>query len=166
MEFINFIMAVSPIVFVLIGILLLWVRHAGHARHFGLRAPVTPAARMLFYVPLIVMLAYKFAFGVTMNYATLEAVLFVLSMFCVGFLEELIFRALLFRGMAKSNLTAAVIVSSLTFGLGHIINLFIGQDLVETLMQMAFAVAVGFISGRRARAQATHPTPTTPHPCS
>lgn len=136
-----------PMQLVLIGVLCLWVRHAGLARRFGLRAPVTPAARMLFYVPLVVMLAYKFAFGVTMSYAPLETVLFVFSMFCVGFLEELIFRALLFRGMSKGNPTSAVIVSSLTFGLGHIVNLVnaSGQDQFETAVQVVAAIIIGFV---------------------
>ena len=64
----------------------------------------------------------------------------------VGFAEELIFRGFLFKAMLKDgSVKTAIIVSSITFGLGHIVNLFIGQDLVETLMQMFFAVAVGFI---------------------
>ena len=136
-----------PMQLVLIGVLCLWVRHAGLANRFGLRAPVTPAARMLFYVPLALMLVYKFAFGTVMNYSPLETVLFVLSMFCVGFLEELIFRALLFRGMSKNNLTSAVIVSSLTFGFGHIVNLAnaSGQDQFETAVQVVAAVIIGFV---------------------
>ena len=47
-------------------------------------------------------------------------------------------------GMAKDNIKAAIIVSSLTFGIGHIVNLLNGQDLFETLLQIVFAVAVGF----------------------
>ena len=136
-----------PAQLVLIGILLLWVRHAGLERRFGLCAPVTPAVRMLFYVPLALMIVYKVAFGVTMNYAPLETVLFVLSMFCVGFLEEFLFRALLFRSMARNNLTSAIVVSSLTFGFGHIVNLFnaSGQDQFETAVQIVAAALVGFV---------------------
>ena len=136
-----------PMQLLLIIILCLWVHHADLGHHLGLHAPVTPAARMLFYVPLALMLAYKFAFGTAMNYAPLETALFVLSMFCVGFLEELIFRALLFRGMAKSNLTSAIVVSSLTFGVGHIVNLAnaSGQSQFETAVQIVAAVIIGFV---------------------
>ena len=64
----------------------------------------------------------------------------------VGFAEELIFRGFLFKAMLKDgNVKAAVIVSSVTFGMGHIINLFTGHELIATLIQVVFAVAMGFV---------------------
>lgn len=62
----------------------------------------------------------------------------------VGFLEELIFRGFLFRAIEKENLTRAVIISSVTFGVGHIVNLFNGQNILDTVGQIIFAVFVGF----------------------
>ena len=38
-----------------------------------------------------------------------------------------------------------VLISSVTFGIGHIINLFAGQASLETVIQVFFAVAWGFI---------------------
>lgn len=80
------------------------------------------------------------------NQPPLETVLYVLSMFCVGFLEELIFRGLLFQAMAKDGVRSAVVVSSVTFGIGHIVNLFNGSgaELLPNLLQVVYAVAVGF----------------------
>ena len=68
-------------------------------------------------------------------------------MCCVGFLEEVIFRGLLFRAMEKDDPKSAIIVSSLTFGIGHIVNLFngSGKDLPLTILQIIFAVLVGFV---------------------
>ena len=68
-------------------------------------------------------------------------------MLCVGFLEEVIFRGLLFKAIAKDNIKSAVIISSVTFGIGHIINLFngSGMDLVDNLCQIVFAITVGFL---------------------
>ena len=68
-------------------------------------------------------------------------------MCCVGFLEEVIFRGLLFRAMEKDNLKTAIIVSAVTFGLGHIVNLFngSGRDLTAAVIQIVFAVLVGFV---------------------
>ena len=52
----------------------------------------------------------------------------------VGFAEELIFRGFLFKAIIKDgSIKTAIVISSVTFGLGHIVNLFVGQDLVETL---------------------------------
>jgi membrane protease YdiL (CAAX protease family) len=68
-------------------------------------------------------------------------------MFCVGFLEEVIFRGLLFNAMREDSVKAAVIVSSLTFGIGHIINLFNGSgtELIPNLLQVVYATAAGFM---------------------
>lgn len=65
----------------------------------------------------------------------------------VGFLEEVIFRGLLFTAIAKNNIRSAVVISSVTFGIGHLINLFngSGMDLVSNLCQIVFAIAVGFL---------------------
>ena len=67
-------------------------------------------------------------------------------MLLVGFLEEIIFRGFLFRAMEKSGLKSAIIVSSLTFGFGHIINLFAtNADILTTILQICYATTTGFL---------------------
>jgi membrane protease YdiL (CAAX protease family) len=101
---------------------------------------------MLFYIPLLVLLTANLWYGGAMNQSPLETVLFILSMFCVGFLEEVIFRGLLFQAMAKDGVKSAIIVSSLSFGIGHVVNLINGSgaDLLPNLLQVMYAVAIGF----------------------
>ena len=114
---------------------------------YGLCRPARSAASMLFYVPILVMLTVNLWYGVKLNYGALETVLYILAMLCVGFLEEIIFRGLLFEAMRKNNLTAAIIVSSITFGMGHIINLVNGSgaELIPSLLQIIYATAAGFM---------------------
>ena len=102
---------------------------------------------MLYYIPLWIMLTVNFWYGVTFNYGALETVLYILSMLCVGFLEEIIFRGLLFEAMRKDSIKAAIIVSSITFGIGHIINLINGSgaELLPNLLQVIYATAAGFM---------------------
>ena len=67
-------------------------------------------------------------------------------MILVGFVEEMIFRGFLFRAMlSKDKTIVAIIVSALTFGIGHIVNLFTGQASFETVIQIIFAISWGFI---------------------
>lgn len=47
--------------------------------------------------------------------------------------------------MEKDSPPAAIAVSSITFGIGHIVNLFNGADLVPTLLQVCYAMAVGYL---------------------
>ena len=54
---------------------------------------------------------------------------------------------MLFKAMAKDNVNMAIIISSVTFGIGHILNLFNGSDmeLVANMCQIAGAIACGFL---------------------
>jgi membrane protease YdiL (CAAX protease family) len=101
----------------------------------------------LYYLPLVIIASTSFWGGVKLQYGFPGASLFFISMCCVGFLEEVILRGLLFRAMEKDNPRTAIIVSSLTFGLGHIVNLFngSGKDLPSTIVQIIFAILVGFV---------------------
>ena len=127
--------------------LLLFFRKHDLFEVYGLCSSRVPARSMLFYLPVLIMLTANFWYGVTVNYGAVETVLYILSMFCVGFLEEVIFRGLLFNAMRKDSIGAAVIVSSVTFGIGHIINLINGSgaQLLPNLLQIIYATAAGFM---------------------
>lgn len=128
-------------------VLLTFILKNNLQKRYGLCKSPFPARRFLFYVPLIVLASGNLWNGVAVNYSPAEAVFRVLCMLCVGFLEEVIFRGLLFAAIAKDNIKSAVVISSVTFGVGHIINLFngSGMNLVSNLCQIVFAVAVGFL---------------------
>lgn len=84
-------------------------------------------------------------FGVGTEFSIMELVIRTMMMILVGFLEEVIFRGFLFRGIAKDNLKEGIIISSVTFGIGHIVNLLNGYDILKNSIQIVFAVAVGFM---------------------
>ena len=129
------------------AILLLFLKKHGLFAEYGLCAPKAYAKSMLYYIPILAMLTSNLWCGVTFNYGALETVLYILAMLCVGFLEEVIFRGLLFEAMRKDSVKAAVIVSSVTFGIGHIINLINGSgaELLPNLLQVIYATAAGFM---------------------
>lgn len=128
----------------LAAVLFLWVRRNGLAKKYGLFLPRYRLLRAWFFIPLVLVCLYKLVFSPALRFSASESILFVISMLCVGFLEELIFRGFLFRAIEKENLARAIIISSVTFGIGHIVNLLNGQDLAETISQIIFAVFVGF----------------------
>lgn len=127
--------------------LLLFLKKYALFEAYGLCPSKIPARSMLFYLPVFLMMTANLWYGVTFNYGAVETVLYILSMFCVGFLEEVIFRGLLFNAMRKDSPRAAVIVSSITFGIGHIINLVNGSgaELLPNLLQVVYATAAGFM---------------------
>ena len=136
-----------PIGILLSAILLLFLKKKRLFEAYGICASKATARSMLYYLPVWIMLTANLWYGVTMNYGLAETLLYILSMFCVGFLEEVIFRGLLFNAMREDSYKVAVIVSSLTFGIGHIINLFNGSgaELIPNLLQVVYATAAGFM---------------------
>lgn len=114
---------------------------------YGLCKSPVPASRFLYYVPLIILATGNLWNGAAVNYSLPETVCRIACMLCVGFLEEVIFRGFLFVSIAKENVRSAIIISSVTFGVGHLINLFngSGMELVNNLCQICFAIAVGFL---------------------
>ncbi len=136
-----------PVIAILSLILTVFLFKNGLLNKYGLCKPKISCPRMLFYIPLAVLLSVNLWYGVTLNFSPLETALYILTMLGVGFLEEIVFRGLLFNAMRKNSFAPAVIVSSVTFGIGHIINLFngSGMDIIENAVQIISAVAVGFM---------------------
>ncbi len=136
-----------PVALIMSAVLFIFITRNGLGEKYGLCKPKTSAKEMLYYIPLIIMLLANVMFGVKLNLPVGETVLYILSMICVGFLEEIIFRGMLFKAMAKDGLKTAVILSSVTFGIGHIINLFNGSgaELLPNILQVIYAVAAGFM---------------------
>ena len=116
-------------------------------KRYGLCKSPVPACRFLYYVPLLLLASGNLWNGIALNYSLPETICRIVCMLCVGFLEEVIFRGLLFAAIAKDNVKSAIVISSVTFGIGHIINLFngSGMELVNNLCQIVFAIAVGFL---------------------
>ena len=135
-----------PVLIAMSAILYFFVRKNGLTEKYGLCKSKLPAAKMLFYIPLLVLLTANLWYGAALNQSPLETVLYILSMFCVGFLEEMIFRGLLFQAMAKNGVKSAIIVSSVTFGVGHIVHLINGSgaEWLPNLLQVMYAVVIGF----------------------
>ena len=128
-------------------VLFAFIRKNNLMKKYGLCKSPVPAWRFLYYLPLIILASGNLWNGVAVNYTPAEMVCRIVCMLCVGFLEEVIFRGLLFTAIAKDNAKSAIIISSVTFGIGHVINLFngSGMDLAGNLCQIVFAVAVGFL---------------------
>lgn len=78
-------------------------------------------------------------------------VMFLVSMFLVGFGEEVVFRGLILNlfldkfGNEKKGILISVILSSLLFGATHSINFFAGVSLGSVLIQMLQTVLLGMV---------------------
>ena len=113
-------------------------------KFYGL-TKVADSKKYLYFLPLIFIISVNIWNGININNTPKEIVFHILTMINIGFIEEIIFRGFLFKMMEKSNLKSAIIVSSVTFGIGHIVNLLNGAELISTLMQICYAISIGFL---------------------
>lgn len=135
----------APVCGVLVVLLWRWIRKNGLSEKYGLCAFRGRARNYLFFVPLIIIASTNLWHGASLRFSAVETVLYVTSMLCVGFIEEIIFRGFLFQALRRENIKSAVIISSVTFGIGHIVNLLNGAEVLSTLLQICYACAIGFL---------------------
>lgn len=99
----------------------------------------------LYFIPLILMSCINLINGLALPAPLAVSLLMMLNLALAGYVEEVIFRGFLFRALLKDGLKSAVIISAVTFGIGHIVNLANTADRVGTILQVCYAVAVGFM---------------------
>ena len=103
-------------------ILIAFIRKNHLQKRYGLCKSPVPACRFLYYVPLLFLASGNLWNGVALNCSLPETGCRIVCMLCVGFLEEVIFRGLLFTAIAKDNIKSAVVISSVTFGIKKIMK--------------------------------------------
>jgi len=135
----------APVSVFLALFLFVWIRKHNLSEKYGLCPFRGNWKDYLYFVPLILLMTTNLWNGVTGNVSAAESALYILSMFCVGFIEEVIFRGLLFKAICKSSVKQAILIASITFGIGHIVNLLNGADVFPTLLQIGYAIAIGFL---------------------
>ena len=135
----------APVCALFAAALCLWVRRSGLAEACGLCRFRGSRRDFLWFLPLALLSSSNLWGGVTLRLSPAETALYVVSMLGVGLIEELLFRGLLFRALLGEGLGRAMCISSLTFGLGHIVNLLNGAPFLPTLLQLGYASAVGLL---------------------
>lgn len=124
--------------------LIILMRMLKRTSYYGL-TKVTNLKEYLYFIPLLLIASVNLWNGININNSTSEVIFHILTMINVGFLEEIIFRGFLFKMMSKDNIKRAIIVSAITFGIGHIVNLFNGAELLPTLIQICYAISIGYL---------------------
>ncbi|MBP5161958.1 MAG: CPBP family intramembrane metalloprotease [Spirochaetales bacterium] len=131
--------AVAAVIAVVSTIIPLWSR-------LGVAAKAQNVRLCLYFIPMIILATGNIWDGIEAHYSGASLWYAIGSMALVGFVEEMIFRGFLFRALLKKDgPKVAVIVSAVTFGIGHIVNLLAGMATVENLMMIAFAIGWGFV---------------------
>lgn len=115
---------------VLSALLIMWLHSEGLFKKYGLCRTHVPAARFMYYVPLVLLMSQNLWKGAAVNMPVANTLFFVLNM-----------------ALAASGVRSAIIIVSVTFGIGHILNLFngSGMTLMANLFQIFMAAAWGLL---------------------
>lgn len=128
----------------MIAVLLSFMKNNGFMQKYGLCKLIGSYKDFLYFIPLVAICTVNFWNGITIESSIGECILTAAVKGMVGIAEELIFRGLLFVCMCKTNVKSAIVVSSITFGIGHIVNLLNGATVFDTVCQIIYACAIGF----------------------
>ncbi len=136
-----------PYNLLLLGIMFAFIGKNHLLGYYGINKVKCKASKLLYYVPLVIIATVNIWFGASFKMGLQATVVYFVAMIVTGIAEEMLFRGFLFKAMSKSNIKSAIIVTSITFGIGHIVNLVNGNsaDYVETICQIFYAVAIGFL---------------------
>ena len=122
-----------------------WIMRNGLSEKYGLCRFKGNCQQFLYFVPLLIMSCVNLKNGLGMNAPAAVSLLMMGNLAVAGYVEEIIFRGFLFRCLAKENLRSAIIVSAITFGAGHIVNLANTADTLGVLLQVCYAIVIGFL---------------------
>lgn len=131
----NTLLSIIIIVFIMINKL---------GNYYGLTSFPNPK-KYLYFLPLILMISMNLWNGININNTKLEILFYILNMINIGFIEEIIFRGFLFKSLEKEGINSAIIITSLSFGIGHIINLINGAPIFSTIIQICYAITGGYL---------------------
>lgn len=135
----------SALAVTIFSVVLIWVIiGSGRRTYYGL-TKVKNAKAYLYFIPLVCIVSVNLWNGIHIENTPSEIIYHTISMINAGFLEEIIFRGFLFKKMEKDSLKSAMVVSAVTFGIGHIVNLLSGADVVQTLIQICYAITIGYL---------------------
>ena len=135
----------APVGFAFSFILYIWLKKNGLTGKYGLSVPLRGELKYYDFIFILFLLSANLWNGINLNFTRAETAFYVLSMLFVGFIEEVIFRGFLFKALCRDNIKTAIIISSFTFGAGHIVNLLSGADFLLTLIQICHACIIGYI---------------------
>lgn len=131
--------AVAAVIALVSSLIPLWEKLGVAARPQNIRL-------CLYFIPMWLLSTGNVWDGFKLVYSGAALWYAIGSMALIGFVEEMIFRGFLFRALLKKDgPTVATIVSAVSFGIGHIVNVLAGMDIGRNLMMIVFAVAWGFV---------------------
>lgn len=114
---------------------------------YGLRKNENRSSiKVWWYVPLLALEVLPIAaYGFSPEITPIQYIILALFTIAIGLNEEIYFRGLALKFLAAKGGKRAIIFSSIIFGVLHLINALNGKNMLYLVLQMLFALLVGFV---------------------
>ena len=130
---------------VLLTILFFFVKNKEIAS-LGFRKMAPGAAKkLLFFVPILAVALSNLIAGIDLSEGAKTVFANLFFTLAIGMIEEVYFRGIICNMWLKKSVVKAVIISSVLFGLAHLLNVIGGASPVMTLLQICFAFVYGLV---------------------
>jgi hypothetical protein len=102
------------------------------------------SGKWIYYAPLVVILI-TISFKGFREINASEILFFLFFTLLVAFVEESIYRGLIFKTLLNKGAKTAVITSSILFSITHLLNALSSTDMTQILLQLVYALLIGFV---------------------
>lgn len=129
-----------------IAVLVFYMFHKRGLSKLGFRPVKSGAVRNLFYfIPVIIIVLLGLVGGIDFGKGGAYILGNLFLTVGVGFSEEIYFRGIICNLWKERSSKTAVLVSSVLFGVCHLMNVLGGAGIIETLLQICFAFFYGIV---------------------
>ena len=129
----------------ILTLLFFFVKNKGLSE-IGLRKMIPGTAKkVVFFVPILVVAFSHLICGIDRNEGVKTVLANLFFTLAIGMIEELYFRGIICGMWLRKSVGKAVIISSVLFGVAHILNVVGGANLLSTIFQIMFAFTYGLV---------------------
>lgn len=131
--------------FFLLALFYRWIKRSGVSEYYGFCKFKGSYKDFLFFIPLIILVTHGLWGGINLD-ISLPVIFKGLYAAVGGFLEEILFRGFLFKGLLKkTKVKPAFIISVIVFSSMHAVGLIYDSSISYTLLEIIFTAAFGFM---------------------
>jgi hypothetical protein len=99
--------------------------------------------KLLYYIPMLVVALLAWVLGIDFDKGRGFILAYLFFTLSVGFAEEIYFRGIICNMWIEESEKKAIILSSVLFGICHLMNVLGGASLIQTIVQICFAFVYG-----------------------
>lgn len=103
-----------------------------------------PVHHAKYYIPLLLVLGTIALKGFA-ELTLAKVTFFIFFTLLVAFVEETVYRGLIFKTLLRKSAVAAVVTSGILFSITHMLNALSGQSMADTMLQLIYALLLGVV---------------------